>query len=84
MSSEVIFMNKKGLFGSGMGGGGSSMKGLSFLLGLIILAMGLIPLLNKFGVTHINFNGVTGTVLYVILTIAGLFLIIDALKIQTF
>ncbi len=76
-------MNKKGLFGSGMGGG-SSMKGLSFLLGLVILAMGLIPLLNNFGVTHINFNGVTGTVLYVILVIAGLFLIIDSLKIQSF
>ena len=77
-------MNKKALFGSGMGGGGSSMKWLSFLLGLVILAMGLIPLLNNFGVTHINFNGVTGTILYVILVIAGLFLIIDAVKIQSF
>lgn len=60
------------------------MKGISFIIGLIVLVMGLIPLLNNLNVLHIPFSGVTGTILYVILIIAGLFLMIDAAKIQSF
>jgi hypothetical protein len=65
---QMFAMNEKG-----------GMKGISFIIGLIVLLMGLIPLLNNLNVLHIPFNGVTGTILYALLIIAGLIYLVNSL-----
>lgn len=57
-------------------------KGISAILGLVFLALGLIPLLNLFGVIAWTIPAVAGMVLWVLAVLGGLFLLIDALKEQ--
>lgn len=54
---------------------------VSFLLGLIFLAFGLIPLLNAFGVIRfeIPFNTV-GLILWILATVGGIFLLWNVLN----
>jgi hypothetical protein len=55
-------------------------KILSFVLGLILLAVGIIPMLNVFGVIGFTIPDLPLTILWVLALIGALFLIIDGFK----
>lgn len=60
----------------------SARKGISAVLGLVFLALGLIPLLNTFGVIGWNIPFVLGIGLWILAVAGGVFLLVDALKEQ--
>jgi hypothetical protein len=69
-------MNKKG-FGAGMGGG---RKAFSIILGLIFLALGVIPLLNYFGVMSFSLPTVPLIILSILALAGAIVLIWDGFK----
>ena len=70
-----IFENKKG-FGR---------KPLSLILGLVFVIIGLIPLLNGFGVIPFGLPiDVRGVILWVLAIVASVILLLDSLKMEGF
>lgn len=73
------FHSKKALFGPG-GGMGGPRQPISGILGLIFLALGLVPLLNSFGVIPFNIPLIpTGLLLWALALAGGVVLLWDAL-----
>ncbi|MCX8147570.1 MAG: hypothetical protein N3D84_03825, partial [Candidatus Woesearchaeota archaeon] len=72
---ETMKMNKKAMIFT------SPRDTISFVVGLILIAFGLIPLLNKFGAIKWNLPGflvnLPTSVLVWIVAIAGLYILID-------
>ena len=64
-------MDKKGFMGT--------TQKISLILGLVLLALGLIPILNSFGVIAFQYPEVS-IVLWVLAVLGGLWLFIDAVK----
>ncbi len=68
-----MFINKKAQMMNGR-------KILSFVLGIILLAVGIIPMLNGFGVIGFSIPSIPLTILWVLALVGALFLIIDGFK----
>lgn len=71
-----MFHSKKGFYMS-------ARDWISFFVGLLLFAVGLIPLLNKFGVLPFGLpgfmTGLIASIFFWIIAIAGLYIIIDGL-----
>lgn len=50
----------------------------SIIIGLLILALGIVPLLHNLGVISFNFPGSMATIMSVVIVVAGLYLVIDS------
>jgi len=55
-------------------------KIISFILGVILLAVGIIPMLNTFGVIGFSIPSIPLTILWVLALVGALVLIIDGFK----
>ncbi|MAG15844.1 hypothetical protein CMO88_02180 [Candidatus Woesearchaeota archaeon] len=74
-----LLLSKKAIFGPG-GGVGGPRQPISGVLGLLFLALGIIPLLNTFGVIPFNIPPVPhGIILWVLAVVGGAVLLWDAL-----
>ena len=73
-----LLHSRKALFG-GPGGGGPRQP-ISILLGLAFLTLGIMPLLNNFGVIDFNIPAPAGMVLWILAAAGGLVLLWDAMS----
>ena len=74
-----ILNSKKALFGPG-GGMGGPRKPISLLVGLLFVALGLIPLLFSFGVIGFDLPiSIAGIILWVLSVVGGVILLWDAI-----
>ncbi len=74
-----LFDSRMAFFGPGAGMGGPR-KPLSLISGFIFLALGLIPLLNKFGAIGFNLPmSPVGIFLWILATAGGIILLWDAI-----
>jgi len=62
------------------GGTGEGRKYFGLILGLIFLALGVIPLLNQFGIIAFSLPTIPQMVLWILGVIGGILLLIDAMK----
>jgi hypothetical protein len=67
---------KKGMMGMGMM---SPRKGISFVVGLVFFALGLIPLLKMMNVIHFTIPPFGNTIVIIICLIGAVFLLWDAI-----
>jgi uncharacterized membrane protein len=75
-------LGKKGIggLGGGVGGGGGPRKPISLLLGLAFLALGIVPLLNHFGVLEFEIPFIGETIIHVLSIIGAVFLLLDGMS----
>ena len=74
-----LLSGKKALFGPG-GGMGGPRKPISLILGAIFLVLGVVPLLNSFGVIAFSIPVIpTGIILWILALVGGVVLLWDAI-----
>ncbi len=71
-----FLQNKKAFFGPGVGG---PRKPISLVLGLAFVILGVIPLLNYFGVIGFSIPAITGIILWILSVVGGVILLWDAI-----
>ena len=63
-----------------MFGTGSGRKTVGVILGLIFIALGVIPLLNSFGIISFSLPGMPQLVLWILGVVGGILMLYDAVK----
>ncbi len=73
-------MNRKAVFGMGVGGGG--MRSISIIFAFVLIIAGIVPLLHDLGVISFYFQNIPQMIINIILFIGGLLLLVDSFNLM--